>query len=109
MRERRAQGHRGLVITGTRFVESDTPFARARGGAGFEQADLKRLGVLKAFRDRAMKLASETESVDVLDREPHIDFRRSIGKDQLSLGAMPLMLHCGFSLRPQLTLATSAR
>ena len=38
MRKRRAQGHRGLVITGTRFVESDTAFARARGaGAGSVQ------------------------------------------------------------------------
>ena len=40
MRKRRAQVHRGLVITGTRFVESDTAFARARGaGAGSVQAD----------------------------------------------------------------------
>jgi short-subunit dehydrogenase len=59
MRKRRAQGHRGLVITGTRFVESDTAFARARGaGAGSVQADPEALR--SALRDRAMKLASVT-------------------------------------------------
>ena len=54
-----------------------------------------------------------TKSVDALDREPNVNIwrccRHSIGKDQLSLGAVRRMLHCGFSLRSQLTPATSER